>query len=124
MLKLAIDLDGTICGTKTTEQNYEDVVPLPGAIEALKQLKQDGHYIIIHTARHMRSQKANHGKILANFGYFYEWLKKWEIPYDEIIIGKPDVDLFLDDKRIMLMVQMIGLWNKWKSVQLYVLVAN
>ncbi len=97
-MRLCFDLDGTICENKTGTMTYSDVKPLPGAVETLKKLKADGHYIIIQTARHMRTYQANHGKILANLQYLYDWLNKWEIPYDELLIGKPDVDVFVDDK--------------------------
>ncbi len=97
-MRLCFDLDGSICENKTGTMTYSDVKPLPGAVETLKKLKADGHYIIIQTARHMRTYQANHGKILANLQYLYDWLNKWEISYDELLIGKPDVDLFVDDK--------------------------
>jgi capsule biosynthesis phosphatase len=97
-MRICFDVDGTISTSKPGGGDYRDVVPLPGAIETLKRLKAEGHYIILQTARHMVTYASNEGKILANFGYFYEWLAKWEVPYDEIYIGKPHADLFIDDK--------------------------
>jgi len=97
-LRLCFDVDGTICTNKTGDESYEDVVPLPGAIESLQALKDQGHYIILQTARHMKTYAGNEGQILAQFGYFYKWLEKWNVPYDEIYIGKPHADLFIDDK--------------------------
>lgn len=99
-MRLIFDLDGTICENKKNGQHYKDVEPLPGAVESLQKLKNDGHYIIIQTARHMVTYGANEGKILANLEYLYEWLKKWNIPYDELYIGKPHGELFIDDKAI------------------------
>lgn len=96
--RLCFDLDGTICHNKVGNETYSDVEPFPGAVEALKRLKSKGFYIILSTARHMRTYEANEGKILANLGYLYDWLNKWDIPYDEIHIGKPHVELFIDDK--------------------------
>ena len=54
-MRICVDLDGTICTTKTPEQSYEDVTPLPGAVDTLEFLKQRGYYIVIHTARNMRN---------------------------------------------------------------------
>lgn len=96
-MRIVLDVDGTICTTKGNG-DYRDVVPLPGAVETLKQWKLDGHYLILQTARHMYTYASNEGKILANFGYFYEWLAKWEVPFDEIYIGKPHGAVFIDDK--------------------------
>lgn len=97
-LRICLDLDGTICTDKLPGQSYEDVVPLPGAVETINRWKDEGHYIIIQTARHMKTHAANEGKIVANIGYLYDWLKKWNIPYDELYIGKPHADIFIDDK--------------------------
>lgn len=98
-LRISIDLDGTICTNKQGDETYADVVPLPGAVEALRKLKEDGHYIIIHTARHMRTCEANIGLVLARQGkILFDWLSKWDIPYDEILFGKPHADVFIDDK--------------------------
>lgn len=97
-IRICFDLDGTICTNKQIGQTYADVIPLPGAVESIKRLKAAGHYIIIHTARGMRTYDSNEGKILANMEYLYDWLKKWDISVDEIRIGKPDCDIFVDDK--------------------------
>lgn len=97
-MRICLDLDGTICENKTGDMTYSDVKPLPGAVESIKRLKLNGHYIIIQTARHMKTYDANAGKILANLGYLYEWLKKWDIPYDELLIYKAHADVFVDDK--------------------------
>jgi len=92
-------MDGTICETKKEGQNYSDVLPLPGAIETLKKLKAEGHYIIIHSARNMAACNNNLGKIIANQApIFIEWFKKYGVEYDELIFGKPLADIYIDDK--------------------------
>lgn len=99
-MRICCDLDGTICNMKTSDMSYSDVVPMDGAVETLKQWRRDGHYIILQTARHMKTHSSNEGKILANLGYLYEWLSKWEIEYDELYIGKPYADVYIDDSAI------------------------
>ena len=95
------DLDGTICENKKSGQSYEDVLPLPGAVETLKRLKTQGHYIIILTARNMVTHNNSIGKIIAKQSpIVLDWLKKYEIPYDELHFGKPHADYFIDDKGI------------------------
>lgn len=99
--KYCFDLDGTICESKSLGQNYADVNPLPGAVETLKRLRTEGHYIIILTARNMSTYDNNLGKVVANQApIVIDWLKKYEIPYDELLFGKPNADFFIDDKGI------------------------
>ena len=101
--KFCFDLDGTICYTKKKDESYLEVKPIPGAVSTLKRLKKEGHYIIIMTARNMATHSNNLGKIIANQApIVFEWLKKHEIPYDEIHFGKPLADFYIDDKAIRL----------------------
>lgn len=100
-MRICIDLDGVICRLKQKGQTYDLLEPVPGAIEKLKQLKAAGHYIIIHTARHMKTCEGNVGLVQARIGAItLEWLKKHEIPYDEIYFGKPWAQVYLDDNAL------------------------
>lgn len=92
------DLDGTICENKPSDGSYADVKPMIGAVHTLKRLKDAGHTIIICTARHDRTFRGNKGKILANIGYLYDWLRKWNIPFDELRFDKVHATAFIDDK--------------------------
>ncbi|PWW03219.1 capsule biosynthesis phosphatase [Paenibacillus cellulosilyticus] len=97
-MRIVVDLDGTICELRQENQSYADVVPLEGAIEALHQLRMEGHSIIIHTARNMRTCGGNVGKVGANVGMVtYQWLERHAVPYDEIVFGKPYGDIYIDD---------------------------
>lgn len=100
-MRICVDLDGTICYTKKDGEKYEDVLPIPGAVETLTELKNKGYYIIIATARNMRTYNGNLGQVIkAQAGLVTDWLKKHNIPYDELYFGKPYVDYFIDDKGI------------------------
>lgn len=100
-MKICIDLDGTICEVRKDGQTYAEVRPLPGAIEKIKALKKAGHYVIILTARHWKTCKGNVGLILARQGLTtFEWLKKHNIPFDEIHFGKPHADIYIDDNAV------------------------
>lgn len=100
-MRICIDLDGTICTIKKPNQTYEDVEPLVGAVEKLQSWKQQGHYIIIATARHMKTCNGNVGLVLAKQGKtLFDWLDKHKIPYDEVWFGKPLADCYIDDKAI------------------------
>lgn len=97
-MRIVIDLDGTICTLKQPGQTYADVLPLPGAKQAICTLKQLGHEIIIYTARNMKTQDGNVGRVVHHIGKVtLDWLDKHGIPYDEIVFGKPYGDVYVDD---------------------------
>ena len=100
-MKICVDLDGTICENISPGVSYKDVLPLPGAVDTLEELKQRGYYIVIFTARNMRACDNNIGRIMARQGKIViDLLDKYGVPYDELRFGKPHVDYFIDDKGI------------------------
>jgi capsule biosynthesis phosphatase len=97
-MRICIDLDGVICSLKKEGEKYEDLLPVDGAPESLKALKESGHYIIINTARHMKTCQGNLGAVGARISLVtLTWLEKYGIPYDEIYFGKPHADVYIDD---------------------------
>lgn len=97
-MRICIDLDGVIAGFKKPGQTYADVDPIEGAIQKVKNLKENGHYIILFTARHMKTCEANIGKVNARIGMqTLNWLDKHKVTYDEIFFGKPWADIYIDD---------------------------
>lgn len=100
-MRIAIDLDGTICPIKEPNQSYSDLEPLPGAAERIRELRAAGHYIIILTARNMATCQSNLGKVMKNVGKLtLDWLEKYGIEYDEIYFGKPNAEVYLDDRAV------------------------
>jgi capsule biosynthesis phosphatase len=102
MKNLIIDLDGTL--TIDSEASYENK---PINIQVLKQLKKykdNGFKITIQTSRNMRTYEGNIGKInVHTLPTIIEWLEKHNVPYDEIIVGKPWCGFdgfYIDDKAI------------------------
>jgi len=97
-MRICIDLDGVIASFKKEGESYLDVAPIKGAREKMQSLKEAGHYLIIHTARHMKTCEGNVGKVVARQGSAtLEWLAKHEIPYDELFFGKPWAEVYIDD---------------------------
>ena len=101
---LIVDLDGTICPIKKSNEKYENLKPYENIIEKLKEYKKDGFKIMIFTARNMRSYENNLGLINIHTSRMtMDWLEKWEIPYDEIIFAKPwpgKEGYYIDDRAI------------------------
>ncbi|WP_299734767.1 HAD hydrolase family protein [uncultured Endozoicomonas sp.] len=102
MKKLIVDLDGTITLSDTSD--YINVSPNNELIDRLKTYKKSGFTIVISTARNMRTFDGNVGKInIHTLPIVTEWLKKHNVPYDEIIVGKPWCGFdgfYIDDKAI------------------------
>lgn len=108
-MRIVIDLDGTICPIKKSNESYADLVPMAGAIEMISTLRKDGHYIIIQTARNMATQESNLGKVMKNIGKTtLDWLEKYQVPYDEIYFGKPNAHLYIDDRAFR--------FQEWKDI--------
>ncbi len=102
MKKLIVDLDGTI--TLGNNKNYSEVDPNIEVINLLKIYKKNGFQIIVSTARNMRTYDRNIGKInIHTLPVITEWLEKHNVPYDEILVGKPwcgTEGFYIDDKAI------------------------
>jgi capsule biosynthesis phosphatase len=103
-ITLVMDIDGTLCPIKTKEQEYADLVPYPDMVQRLREYKREGATIVLHTSRNMKTYNGNIGKINANTAkVLLAWLDKWEIPYDEIVYGKPWAGkrgLYVDDRTV------------------------
>ncbi len=100
-MRICIDLDGVICQLRGPDQTYAELQPVPGAVEKLRQLKAAGHYLIIATARHMKTCEGNVGRVVARQGAVtLEWLRRHGIEYDEIHFGKPHAQVYLDDNAL------------------------
>lgn len=101
---LIVDLDGTICPVKNSGETYSDLIPYHDVVERLKDWRSEGFKIVIHTARNMRTYEGNLGLINVHTSRMtMDWLDKWEIPYDEILFGKPwpgHEGYYVDDRAI------------------------
>ncbi|MBQ5674640.1 MAG: capsular biosynthesis protein [Lachnospiraceae bacterium] len=103
-LTFCFDIDGTLCPIKKKEEEYIDLVPYKEMLEKVREYKNGGAKIVLFTARNMNSYGGNLGLINANTAkVLLEWLDKWDIPYDEIIYGKPwpgHKGFYVDDRTV------------------------
>lgn len=101
---LVLDIDGTLCPIKKPHERYEDLPVIPEVVNRLREYRQQGFYIILYSARNMRTYEGNLGLIHANTARtLFDWLARHEIPYDEVHLGKPwpgKGGFYVDDKTV------------------------
>ena len=95
------DLDKTICEERKSNQSYMDVKPIWEIIDLINTLHDEGHEIIIETARNMVTQNNNESKVIKNIGKItLEWLDKYNVKYDGLKFAKTYGSAYCDDKSI------------------------
>ena len=103
-LTFIFDIDGTLCPIKGTGEKYEDMIPYKDMVDRIREYKEQGARIVLFTSRNMNTYKGNLGLINANTArIILDWLEKWDIPYDEIIYGKPwpgHNGFYVDDRTV------------------------
>jgi len=84
------DFDGTLC---SQEKDYSKTEPYQGRIEKVNKLYTEGHRILLYTARGSTTR--------------IDWreitekqLQEWGVKYHELILDKPEADLFIDDRGV------------------------
>ncbi len=103
-LIFVFDVDGTICPIKKGTERYEDLVPYGSVVKRLREYKNAGAKIILYTSRNMNSYHGNLGLINCKTApVLLDWLRQWDIPYDEIVFGKVwpgKYGFYVDDRSV------------------------
>lgn len=101
---LVVDIDGTLCDIKTAGQTYAELVPRADMVSKLREYQQRGYRILLYTSRNMKTHNHNLGLINKHTApVLLAWLEQWDIPYDEILFGKPwprSKGFYIDDRAI------------------------
>ena len=98
-MKYCFDLDGTICDTpmrpSDNKPGYLEATPFPFMVEQVNRLYDEGHKIIIMTAR-------GRGSGIDWTQLTIKQLDMWGVKYHELepMFHKPTADIFIDDKGI------------------------
>jgi quercetin dioxygenase-like cupin family protein len=87
--KYFIDLDNTLCTTKNSD--YNNSKPVCERINYVNELKKQGNDITIWTARGSKSG-IDHSSLTK------KQLHEWGVEYDNLVLKKPDYDIYIDDK--------------------------
>jgi len=90
-MRYCFDLDGTLCvGGETGD--YRGAMPIPRRIALVRKLHDEGHYIIIDTARGTDTKQE-----WAEFTR--DQLDRWGCPFHELHVGrKPFAHFYIDDR--------------------------
>ena len=91
MSKIFVDIDNTIC--ETNSMNYNLSIPIKKNIKIVNDLFDNGYNITYWTARGTRTG-IDHKELTK------KQLKQWGAKYHNLILGKPDYDILIDDKAI------------------------
>ena len=87
-----IDIDETIC-ISPENRDYKEARPLSENIEKANKLYDEGHQIIYWTARGTTTGIDWREVTEKQF-------EDWGVKYHNLFLGKPEGDLFIDDKGI------------------------
>lgn len=92
------DIDGTLCYTPNNEKgkpDYKNAQPLPFMVEQVNRLYDEGHHIIMQTARG-KGSGIDHTELTK------KQLNDWGYKYHELfpMFCKPTADIFVDDKGV------------------------
>lgn len=90
-MRYAFDIDNTL--VNTIGSDYANSTPIQHRIDKVNALYDGGDTIYLFTARGSASGK-DYRKLTE------EQMLRFGIKYHSLIMGKPDVDLFVDDKAI------------------------
>lgn len=101
---LVVDIDGTLCDVKSPSQSYAELAPKQAIIDRLGEYQAKGYRILLFTSRNMKTYNNNLGLINKHTApVLLEWLAKWNVPYDEILFGKPwprNKGFYIDDRAV------------------------
>ena len=93
------DIDGTICNQVL--KDYTKANPFINKINKINKLYDQGHTIIFFTSRFMGRNNDNVTKAYEEgYEFTLNQLKKWNVKFHKLYLGKPRYDYIIDDKSI------------------------
>lgn len=96
---MVVDVDDTILITE--DRDYSNSRPIEPVIKKLKEARVKGWTIILHTARGMGRSNGNIDLVREDvINEITSFCHTWDVPYDEIILGKPWAAMYVDDKAL------------------------
>ena len=101
---IIVDIDGTLCPTRSGDQSYAELPIHADMVARLREYHAAGFHITLATSRNMRTFRGNIGRINAvTVPTLITWLARHRVPYDELHFAKPwpgRGGFYVDDKAI------------------------
>jgi len=101
---IAFDLDDVICWRPSGYEDlgpdkYDYCQPILETIDLVNSLHNDGHKIVIYTARGMSQYNGNVINIYTHlYNRTIKQLDSWGLKYHSLVMGKIHYDVLIDDK--------------------------
>ena len=96
---IVTDVDDTILFTEN--RDYENSRPNEPVVEGLRRLKEKGWKIILMSARGMGRSNGDIETVSEEVtAEIQRFVDKYDVPCDDIILGKPWASYYIDDKAI------------------------
>ena len=103
--KICFDIDGVICNN--TWGDYDKAIPYPEAIKKINTLYEKDNYIMLYTSRYFTKLNGDRELIYKKYySKIYQQLLSWDLKFHELILCKPEFDIYIDDKNF-------NYSNKW-----------
>lgn len=112
MKTICVDIDGTLVHYENWQGDFHFGQLVSGAVEAMRQLKRQGWYIIIYTTR---GNKEAIKSFLTIHGICYDSINENPYQPDNAQGGKPLADVYIDDRAITFDGNWITMINKINS---------
>ncbi len=91
------DIDNTLCYTNNSD--YESSTPREDRIKKVNALYDEGHTILLQTARGMgRSNNSQEFAIETFYDFTKQQVTGWGIKHHSLFLGKAAGDIYVDDK--------------------------
>ena len=91
-----IDVDDTVCFTKN--RDFKNSEPNQPVIDKINELHNKGWKIIFATARGAKSCPTLLEREIKYRGKTEYWLHEHKVKFDDLVLGKPNADYYVDDK--------------------------
>lgn len=97
--RILMDIDNTI--SFTTDRDYANAVPNMPVIKKMRELASQGVNFVLFTARGMVTFEDNiDAAERRHRPQLEEWMKRYNVPYSDIVFGKPFALAIVDDTAI------------------------
>lgn len=97
--KICFDIDGVICNN--TWGDYDNAIPNLKSIKKINHLFEMNNYIMLFTSRYFTTLNGDRDKIYNTYyKKTYDQMKSWNLNFHELILCKPEYDIYVDDKNL------------------------